>query len=41
MEIEINEEIQVTDDTVAKFISNFNKGAFKLDTKDYTFRLGE
>ncbi len=32
---------EVTDDTVAKFISNFNKGAFKLDPKSYTFRLEE
>ncbi|WP_338769548.1 hypothetical protein WAF17_10075 [Bernardetia sp. ABR2-2B] len=32
---------EVTDETVAKFISSFNKGTFKLDPKEYTFKLEE
>lgn len=32
---------EVTDETIAKFISSFNKGTFKLDPKEYTFRLEE
>lgn len=32
---------EVTDDVIAKFISDFNKGSFKLDPKEYIFKIEE